>query len=65
MARLIPSWVMDLESEMDPALVSEIPTAAARHQLCPAQSTTENWIAIQILTPIKIITAEAGTQTCF
>lgn len=65
MARLIPSWVMDLESEMDPALVNEIPTAAARHQLYPAQSTTENWIAIQILTPIKIITAEAGTQTCF
>lgn len=65
MARLAPSWVMDLEPEMDPALINQIPTAAERHQLCPAHSSMENWIAIQILLPIKITAAEAGTQTCF
>lgn len=58
--------MLDSELETDPALISEIPmaAAAARYQLYSIQSSMENRIAIQIWVPITITRAIADTQAC-
>lgn len=56
------SWVVDPESEMDPALTTPMGArGTSSAQSKPAQRTR---LEIQILVTIKITTAGAGTQMC-